>query len=220
MYLSGKVNLKAIEVTIQNLIGSGMDPKTENNPYLGFIYTSFQERATKISHGSTARHAKEYGDNMLATLCGAVASDEGRHEIAYSRIVAKFFELDPSGTMLAFEEMMKKSIVMPAHLMDDNEHEAKNGRNLFADFSEVAQATKTYTAHDYADILDHLIKHWDINSLTGLSDEGQRALDYVSKLPPRVRRLADARDRKQAKKQPVSTKFSWIFDRPVDILPA
>jgi hypothetical protein len=35
-------------VTIQNLIGSGMDPKTENNPYLGFIYTSFQERATKV----------------------------------------------------------------------------------------------------------------------------------------------------------------------------
>lgn len=41
--------------------------------------------------------------------------------------------------MIAFEEMMKKSIVMPAHLMDDNEHEGKNGRNLFADFSEVAQ---------------------------------------------------------------------------------
>ena len=39
---------QAIEVTIQRLIGSGMDPKTENNPYLGFIYTSFQERATKV----------------------------------------------------------------------------------------------------------------------------------------------------------------------------
>lgn len=48
MYLSGRVNLKALEVTIQNLIGSGMDPKTENNPYLGFVYTSFQERATKV----------------------------------------------------------------------------------------------------------------------------------------------------------------------------
>lgn len=36
------VHLQAVEVTIQNLIGSGMDPKTENNPYLGFIYTSFQ----------------------------------------------------------------------------------------------------------------------------------------------------------------------------------
>ena len=37
-------SVQAVEVTIQNLIGSGMDPKTENNPYLGFIYTSFQAR--------------------------------------------------------------------------------------------------------------------------------------------------------------------------------
>ena len=33
---------QAVEQTIQNLIGSGMDPKTDNNPYNGFIYTSFQ----------------------------------------------------------------------------------------------------------------------------------------------------------------------------------
>lgn len=38
-YLSGRVNMKAVELTIQNLISSGMDPKTENNPYYGFIYT-------------------------------------------------------------------------------------------------------------------------------------------------------------------------------------
>lgn len=50
LMLSGqcRTNMHAIEITIQNLIGSGMDPKTENNPYLGFIYTSFQERATKV----------------------------------------------------------------------------------------------------------------------------------------------------------------------------
>lgn len=46
--------MKAIEVTIQNLIGSGMDPKTENNPYLGFLYTSFQERATKVRPATQA----------------------------------------------------------------------------------------------------------------------------------------------------------------------
>ena len=39
---SGRVDMRQVEVTIQNLIGSGMDPKTENNPYLGFVYTSFQ----------------------------------------------------------------------------------------------------------------------------------------------------------------------------------
>ena len=74
------MNMKAVDVTVQNLIGSGMDPKTENNPYLGFIYTSFQERATKISHGNTARHALEYGDDTLAKICGLIAADEGRHE--------------------------------------------------------------------------------------------------------------------------------------------
>lgn len=86
LYLTGRVNTRAVQVTVQNLIGSGMDPKTENNPYLGFVYTSFQERATKVSHGNTARHALEHGDDVLAKICGLVASDEGRHEMAYCRV--------------------------------------------------------------------------------------------------------------------------------------
>ena len=68
-----------------------MDPKTDNDPYLGFVYTSFQERATKVSHGNTARHAAEAGDATLAQICGAIAADESRHEIAYTRIVDEFF---------------------------------------------------------------------------------------------------------------------------------
>ena len=49
--------------------------------------------------------------------------------------------------MLAFYDMMKKQIVMPAHLMDDGEHRTKTGRNLFKDFSSVAQSTGTYTGY-------------------------------------------------------------------------
>lgn len=61
--------------------------------------------------------------------------------------------------MLAVGDMMKKQIVMPAHLMDDNQHVQKNGAksNLFADFSAVAERTGTYNAFDYADIVDYLI---------------------------------------------------------------
>ncbi|CBI24694.3 unnamed protein product, partial [Vitis vinifera] len=87
LYLSGRVDMRQIEKTIQYLIGSGMDPRTENSPYLGFIYTSFQERATFISHGNTARHAKEHGDMKLAQICGTIASDEKRHETAYTKIL-------------------------------------------------------------------------------------------------------------------------------------
>lgn len=219
MYLSGKVNMHAIEVTIQNLIGSGMDPKTENNPYLGFLYTSFQERATKISHGATARHAKELGDPVLGKICGHIASDEGRHEIGYQRIVEKLFELDPSGMMCAFEEMMRKQIVMPAHLMDDMQHRSKTGRSLFADFSSVAQDTKTYTASDYADIMDHLVKHWKISEMTGLTDSGIKAQEYLGKLSGRVRKLATRAESIKMKKEPKGVPFSWIYDRPVDLRP-
>lgn len=49
-----------------------------------------------------------------------------------AQIMDGLFERDVNGSIIAFSDMMKKQIVMPAHLMDDNEHEGKTGRNLFA----------------------------------------------------------------------------------------
>lgn len=213
MYLTGRMNMKAVDVTVQNLIGSGMDPKTENNPYLGFIYTSFQERATKISHGNTARHALEYGDDTLAKICGLIAADEGRHEIAYQRIMDAVFEQDTSGALIAFADMMRKQIVMPAHLMNDMSHQETNGRNLFADFSAVAERTGTYTAFDYADIMEHLIGRWDVPKRQGISGEAAEAQEYLIKLPDRIRKLTERANAR--KKKGVTANFSWIFNRQV-----
>jgi len=66
--------------------------------------------------------ALKYGDDTLAKICGTIASDESRHELAYKKVVEELFRVDPNGAMLAFSDMMKKQIVMPAHLMDDGEH--------------------------------------------------------------------------------------------------
>lgn len=215
MWLTGKVDLRAIEKTIQYLITKGMDPKTENNPYYGFIYTSFQERATKVSHGNTARLAKQKGDINLAKLCGLVAADESRHMYAYCAIVQEFFNRDPSGTMLAFQTMMKKQIAMPAHFMDDGSHKDFNkGRSLFTDYSAVAENLGVYTAKDYADITQWLIKQWDVNSITGLTPEALEAQQFVCKLPDRIIKLAartDARKKRNAKE--VRAKFSWVFNK-------
>ncbi|KAJ4849529.1 hypothetical protein Tsubulata_051167 [Turnera subulata] len=206
LYLSGRVDMKQIEKTIQYLIGSGMDPKTENNPYLGFIYTSFQERATFISHGNTARLAKERGDIKLAQICGTIAADEKRHETAYTKIVEKLFEIDPDGTVLGLADMMRKKISMPAHLMYDGQDD-----NLFEHYSAVAQRIGVYTAKDYADILEFLVARWNVEKLTGLSGEGRKAQDFVCGLPPRIRRLEE---RAQGRAKQLSTvPFSWIFDR-------
>ncbi|XWS42983.1 hypothetical protein CRYUN_Cryun16bG0061000 [Craigia yunnanensis] len=182
------------------------DPKTENNPYLGFIYTSFQERATFISHGNTARLAKERGDLKLAQICGFIASDEKHHETAYTKIVEKLFEIDPDRTVLALADMMKKKISMPAHLIFDGRDD-----NLFEHYSSVAQRIGVYTAKDYADILEFLVARWNVEKLTGLSGEGCSAQDFVCGLPARIRRLEE---RAQARvKQTSIVPFSWIFYR-------
>ncbi|XP_042034089.1 stearoyl-[acyl-carrier-protein] 9-desaturase, chloroplastic-like [Salvia splendens] len=208
LYLSGRVDMRQIEKTIQYLIGSGMDPGTDKNPYLGFIYTSFQERATFVSHGNTARLAKEHGDLKLAQICGIIAADEKRHETAYTKIVEKLFEVDPDGTVLALADMMKKKISMPAHLMYDGVDD-----NLFEHFSSVAQRLGVYTAKDYADILEYLVGRWEVEKMTGLSGEGRKAQDYVCSLPPRIRKLEE---RAQARaKQSAPVPFSWIHGREV-----
>jgi hypothetical protein len=43
----------------------------------------------QISHGNTARHALEHGDDVLAKICGLIASDEGRHEVRVRVLAVK-----------------------------------------------------------------------------------------------------------------------------------
>ncbi|GMH13055.1 hypothetical protein Nepgr_014896 [Nepenthes gracilis] len=210
LYLSGRVDMKQIEKTIQYLIGSGMDPGTENNPYLGYIYTSFQERATFISHGNTARLAKEHGDIKLAQICGTIAADEKRHETAYMKIVEKLFEIDPDGTILCLADMMRKKVSMPAHLMYDGKDD-----NLFEHYSTVAQRIGVYTAKDYADILEFLVQRWNVEKMTGLSGEGRRAQDFVCKLAPRIRKLEERAQGRVKQSSPLP--FSWIFGRELNV---
>ncbi|XP_058089741.1 stearoyl-[acyl-carrier-protein] 9-desaturase 6, chloroplastic-like [Magnolia sinica] len=212
LYLSGRVDMRMVERTVQYLIGAGMDTGIDNNPYLGYVYTSFQERATFISHGNTARLAKEGGDPILARVCGTIAADEKRHENAYSKIVEKLLEVDPTGAMIAIEDMMRKTITMPAHLMHD-------GRDpqLFEHFSAVAQRLGVYTAKDYADILEFLVGRWKLEKLEGLTGAGRRAQDYVCGLAPRIRKLQERADERARSTRPHHVRFGWIFDREVTL---
>ncbi|XP_062097554.1 stearoyl-[acyl-carrier-protein] 9-desaturase 6, chloroplastic-like [Humulus lupulus] len=210
LYLSGKVDMVMVERTIQYLIGAGMNPKMENNPYMGFVYTSFQERATFVSHGNTAYMAKKDGDPVLARICGTIAADEKRHENAYVKIVEKLLEVDPNDAMIGIADMIKKKITMPAHLMYD-------GRDpkLFQHFSSLAQRLGVYTVNDYADILEFLIGRWRLEKIVGLTAEAQCAQDFVCGLAPRIRKLQERVDEKSRKMEPLRAKFSWIFNKEI-----
>ena len=152
-------------------------------------------------------------------MCAIIAADESRHEIAYTKIVDELFVRDPDGAMLAFGDMMRKQIVMPAHMMNDLEHEGKNAdRNLFADFSDVAQRLEVYTAHDYAAIMEHLVKRWQVDKRDGLSGEAAKEQEYLMKLPDRIRKLSDRAMARKKKGKTEHAKFSWVYDRPVELL--
>lgn len=188
LYLSGRVNMKEIEKTTQYLIADGFDIGTDRDPYKNFVYTSFQELATYISHNRVAKIAKDKSNKQLAKMCRIVAGDEMRHHNAYSDFVQSIFNVDPSEMMLAFHYMMKQKIAMPAHFLRESGDKISTA---FEEFSNTAQRIGVYTAHDYIDILEKLIKRWNIDKYTGLTDDAEKARDYLMKLPSRMLRLAD-----------------------------
>jgi acyl-[acyl-carrier-protein] desaturase len=188
LYLSGKVNMKEVEITTQYLIADGFDIRTGRDPYKNFIYTSFQELATYISHNRVSEIAKKHGNKQLAKMCKMVAGDEMRHHNAYSEFVDRIFKVDPSQMMLAFTDMMKKKITMPAIFL--RESGGKIG-TAFEEFSNTAQKIGVYTARDYVDILNKLINKWEIDKITNLTDEAEKARDYLMKLPSRMIRVAE-----------------------------
>ncbi|MGC1632902.1 MAG: acyl-ACP desaturase [Gelidibacter sp.] len=188
LYLSGRVNMREIEITTQHLIADGFDIGTDRDPYKNFIYTSFQELATYISHNRVAKIAKEKGNRQLFKMCNMIAGDEMRHHHAYSEFVERIFAVDPNQMMVAFQTMMKQKITMPAHFL--RESGDKIG-TAFEEFSNTAQRIGVYTSADYVDILEKLVNRWDLGNIKNLSDDGEKARDYLMKLPDRMKRLAD-----------------------------
>lgn len=202
LYLSGRVDMRKMEISTQYLIADGFDIGTDKDPYRNFIYTSFQETATNISHRRVAQFAKKEGDTLMAKLCGHVAADEARHARAYKAFVARILEVDPNEMLLAFEDMMRKKIVMPAHFL--REMGLKMGQT-FGHFTDAAQRLGVYTALDYTDILKDLNVEWKIADLKGLNEAGEKARDYLMALPNRLNRVAE-----RMKNPTLEYKFSWI----------
>ena len=145
LYLSGRVNMREVEITTQHLLADGFDIGTGRDPYKNFVYTSFQELATYISHNRVSQLARNYGEKKLSKMCRMIAGDEMRHHHAYSEFVNRIFQVDPSEMMLAFQYMMKRKIVMPAQFLRQSGEKISEA---FEHFSDSAQRIGVYTAQD------------------------------------------------------------------------
>jgi len=205
--LTGRVDMHAIELTVHYLIANGFNPKTFPDPYNGLVYTSFQERATRISHGNVGKIVNQQGDANLGKICQRIAGDESRHEAFYTRCMGRVFELDPENAMLCVRDMLRTVIAMPGRLMYDGKDP-----DLFDHFAIVAQRAGVYTIHDYASIIDHLVKTWDIagRPVTGKAAKCQ---EWICRQSERYLQFADEMTATIKAQPPVA--FSWIYDRKV-----
>ncbi|ARN71998.1 fatty acid desaturase [Nonlabens tegetincola] len=204
LYLSGRVNMREVEITTHHLINDGFDIGTDRDPYKNFIYTSFQELATYISHNRVAKLAREYGNKALSKMCRVISGDEMRHHQAYCTFVDEIFKVDPSNMMIAFKDMMVNKIIMPAHFLRES---GQGIGQAFEDFSMSAQRIGVYTAQDYVDIMRKLIDKWDIPNIEGLNEEAEKARDYLMKLPARMERIGQ-----RMKISQDITKFKWVLE--------
>jgi acyl-[acyl-carrier-protein] desaturase len=208
LVLSGRVNMREVDVVINNLIFDGMDIKTGRDPYRFFVYTSFQELATNRSHRNVGDLAKKTGATRLGKMSGVIAGDEGWHARAYRLFVDQFLALDTDEAIIAMADLFKKQITMPA--MNMRERGAAKG-DTFATFEALAQRSGVYTAQDYLEIMEHLIDYWKIPDFTGLSPEAAKAQDFICGLPRRYRRLLQRLRVPSAEELPPT--FRWLVDK-------
>jgi acyl-[acyl-carrier-protein] desaturase len=82
--------------------------------------------------------------------------------------------------------------------------------DLFDHFAIVAQRTNVYTVRDYASIIAHLVKTWNIAGRTVTGTPAQ-AQDDLCRQAERYARLAERAAATLEKQPPVA--FSWIRDR-------
>ena len=205
--LTGRVDMHAIELTIHYLIANGFNPKTFPMPYNGLIYTSFQERATRISHGNAGKLVGQQGDANLAKICQRISGDESRHETFYTRCLGRVLDLDTETAMICIKDMLRTVIAMPGRLMYDG-----RDPDLFDHFAIIAQRTGVYTIHDYAAIIDHLVKTWNIAGRS-VSGKAAKAQDYICRQSERYIRFADEMTAAIKGQPPMA--FSWIHGRKI-----
>lgn len=222
LYLTGRVNMRQFQVTIQHLYRNGFDAQTRQDPYLGFVYTSKQERSTRHSWGNSAKAAGEYGETLLQRIEGKIAGEERRHEAFNSEMFGEVFDHDPNGAMIACKQMVDIRVIMPAALMADSSIPIEGRTSeLFRQYAALAHLQGIYRASDYARIALHFIRYWDIPNRI-VTGEAAKAQDYFEKYEKkntedRLHERDEITTKRILEEYPKSIKLSWLHDEPINL---
>jgi acyl-[acyl-carrier-protein] desaturase len=156
-------------------------------------YVAFQELATRISHRNTGRAT---GDPVAEQLLARVAADENLHMVFYRNLLAAAFDLAPDQAMQAVTDVVAK-FQMPGANIDGF------GRKALS----IALAG-IYDLRQHRDeVLQPVLRQWDVFGRTGLGAEGEKAreslaahMDELEVQAARFEEKREARRQRQAQK--------------------
>jgi acyl-[acyl-carrier-protein] desaturase len=205
LYLSGRVDMRSVEVTIHHLLRNGFDTGAQGDPFRGLTYASVQEHATKTSWRQLGSIVRKAGAPRLHKMCGLIAADEARHERAYRAMMKGIVERDPEGAFDALRHTLGR-VAMPAKTMSDG-----HSRHLFQHFADVGRRLGVYDLRDYADNVEGLIDELALATVPDLRGEAAQFQDEICQMPARYRRQAEVMDRMRSRAVP----FRWIHNRRV-----
>jgi acyl-[acyl-carrier-protein] desaturase len=154
-------------------------------PHDGLVYVALQELATRIAHHNTGKLIE---DPVGYAVMKRVAADENRHYLFYRDLVNRAIEIDPSTMVLAIDRQVREFEMPGTGIVDFANHARAIARAGIYDFQ---------IHHDQI-LVPVVLRHWNVEAVTGLSDEAERARDRMLKHIQRVgragRRMAERRD--------------------------
>ncbi|MGH8482426.1 MAG: acyl-ACP desaturase [Nevskiaceae bacterium] len=173
---------------------AGFDPDWEQDPYRLLAYTSLQEKATQVSHSNTGRLAGVH-EPRLQRVLAHISGDESRHYAFYRAAFGEILNHDPNQALVSLQKVTL-GFSMPGHNV-----------TAYDDMSEVIRRTGIFGPREYQKIVEELLEHWQVGTLTGLNAVGEEARDKLMKVPKRLSRIADYADAKATKR---AFKFDFL----------
>lgn len=190
-------NFRIIEMMQFNYQQAGFNPNWNLDPYKTFVYTTLQEKATQISHKNTGKYAGEE-EPLIGKILNSIAADEAKHYIFYRNIFKEILELDPNRAILSAAEIIP-GIEMPGLAISN-----------FREMADVVRRVGIYGPRDYKNIVEEVIKYWNIEVLAGLNDIAKKAQEKILSIPARLEKVAEYIELRNSKK---TFSFDFIYNR-------
>jgi acyl-[acyl-carrier-protein] desaturase len=176
----------ALERGRMHQVSTGQVPEP-TTPADVLVYVALQELATRIAHRNTGRLL---GDGAGYDVMMRVAADENLHHLFYRDLARVAIELDPSTAVPAIERQVVGFEMPGTGIPGFAAHAAAIARAGIYDLA---------IHHDQI-LAPVVLRHWGLESLTGLDSCAERARDrllaYLTKSERVARRLTERRARR------------------------